>query len=81
MAAVADPLLRLLYGEKYLLAIPVLQLLAMFGTFAALLNPSEQILIATENQGFFIRWNIAMIVVFVAAGFALVPGSAKSRPW
>jgi O-antigen/teichoic acid export membrane protein len=84
LAAVADPLVRVMFGERYVPAIPVLEVLATLGVFKALLGPSEQLLVATENQGFFIRWNVVMIGVYAGLTLALVPalaamGAAYSR--
>jgi O-antigen/teichoic acid export membrane protein len=72
LAALSDPLLRLLYGSKYLPAIPVLAILSLFGVCRALAGPTEQFLIVTENQGFFIKWAGAVGIINALVNVLLI---------
>jgi len=73
LAALSDPLFRMLYGSKYLAAIPVLTALSLFGVCRALMGPTEQVLIATERQVFFITSASAAALIDVVANLVLIP--------
>ena len=51
MSAVSGPLVKILYGSKYLAAIPALSALSMFALFQALQFPIGPFLLANEQQG------------------------------
>jgi len=84
VASVADPLLRVLYGARYLDAIPVLTVLGLVTVTMALQLPLGPFLLATEQQNFIIFWGSVQVVVSVASCLLLVPrlgatGAALSR--
>ncbi len=56
VAALSDPLLRLMYGERYLAAIPVLTLLSLFAVIVAAAKPTQDLLVSAERQKFYIAW-------------------------
>jgi O-antigen/teichoic acid export membrane protein len=73
LAALADPAMRLVYGAKYLPAIPVLMVTALFSIGRAMQLPAQRLLAATENQGFLVGWGIFLALVNVAANLVLIP--------
>jgi O-antigen/teichoic acid export membrane protein len=73
VAALADPLLRIAYGEKYLAAIPVLTILPIFALGQAISQPSQYLLVAAERQPFYIMWMLVAAGVGAIANLALVP--------
>ena len=84
VAAVADPLLQLLYGVKYLPVIPVLTVMALFALTQALQFPIGPFLLATEQQKFIIIWASVMVFINIGVCFLLIPpmgavGAAYAR--
>lgn len=88
LAAISGPLVRLLYGEAFRPAIPVLVVVAVLGLSNAFLMTAEHLLAATENQGFRWRWgavaaalNITFDLLFIpwagALGAAVANGLAQ----
>lgn len=73
LAALAGPLLQTLYGARYVPAIQVLTVLALFSVGKALLLPAQHLLVATENQGFLLRWGLVLAAVNVGVNLYLVP--------
>jgi O-antigen/teichoic acid export membrane protein len=67
VAAIADPLLRVMYGAKYLPAIPVLAVLAVFSLCLATSQPAQYLLVGAERQKFYIL-ALAIAAVLDAAG-------------
>lgn len=65
MSALAEPILRIAYGAKYLPAIPVLGLLAIFTLGKALQLPARQLLMHTDRQGLLVKWGAALAVLNV----------------
>ena len=73
LAAVAEPLVRLMFGSQYLPAIPVLSLLALFGVARALSYPVIEVLCVTENQAFIVGWSFVMVLLNVALALWWIP--------
>jgi O-antigen/teichoic acid export membrane protein len=73
LAAVAEPLVRVMFGDQYLPAIPVLELLALFGVARALSYPVLAVLSITEHQGFVVRWSLVMVALNVALALWWIP--------
>jgi O-antigen/teichoic acid export membrane protein len=73
VAAVSDPLLRLIYGAKYLPAIPVLASLALFGLALTVSQPAQYMLVGAERQRFYIFWLCLAGAIDVAGNFLLIP--------
>jgi O-antigen/teichoic acid export membrane protein len=66
IAAVSAPLLNLVYGPAYGPAIPVLTVAAGFAVVASLRGPAMQMLAATDQQGFLVKWGLVMAVLTLA---------------
>lgn len=73
MSVSADPAIRILYGEEYLSAIPVLQVMAWKAVFMALLSASGQIILVENLQRFVAVRNVMGCVVSVALNYLLIP--------
>jgi O-antigen/teichoic acid export membrane protein len=73
VAGIADPLLRLMYGAKYLPAIPVLTILAIFGLTLAASATAQFLLVAADKQVFYLIWMLTSGLVDVAGNLVLVP--------
>ena len=56
VAAISDPLLRVMYGAKYLPAIPVLATLCVFALSLTISQPAQYMLVGAERQRFFLLW-------------------------
>ncbi|TVQ63162.1 MAG: hypothetical protein EA378_02395 [Phycisphaerales bacterium] len=67
-AVVADPVLRLLYGDRWVDSIPILQLLSLAGIFAVLGSPSTSLLLAAGRY----RMHLAIAAVRTALLLGLV---------
>lgn len=82
LAAVAGPLVTLVYGEQYLPVIPVLMIGAMLAVVKPLLEPAQNVLQAAEQQGFLIGWGVFCGVVNIALDLVLIPlGAAQGAMW
>jgi lipopolysaccharide exporter len=73
VAAIADPLLRVMYGAKYLPAIPVLAALAMFSLSLAVSQPAQYLLVGAERQKFYIFWLALAALADAAGNIFLIP--------
>jgi O-antigen/teichoic acid export membrane protein len=82
VAALAGPVVRILYGQQYLEAIPVLAICGFFGAARALSYPILELLFATEHQSFVVRWSFVMVPINVGLAMWLVPdGGALAAAW
>jgi O-antigen/teichoic acid export membrane protein len=73
MAALSAPVTRLLYGHAYDAVIPVLAILALFGSAKAMAVPAQQLIIAMDRQDIIIKLMIAAGVFNIAVDLALIP--------
>lgn len=73
VAAVSDPLLRLLYGAKYLPAIPVLTALSLFALSLAASQPAQYLLVSAERQVFYLVWLIVAAAIDIVGNLLLIP--------
>ena len=76
MSAVSGPAIRVLYGEAYLPAIPVLAIVAAFAVPQALLAPAQFLLVAHERQKFLLAWGAFVAVVNLSLDLILIPKGA-----
>ncbi len=90
---VADPVVRLVLGEKWLPAIPVLRVLAFFGVIRAMTNLAYPLFLAYKKQEYISATTLVGIVVLgilivpltlklglIGAGVAAIIGSLASLP-
>jgi len=73
VASLSDPVLRIMYGVRYLPAIPVLTVLALFGLSLAVSAPAQHLLVAAERQIFYIGWMLVAGVIDVLGCLVFVP--------
>jgi O-antigen/teichoic acid export membrane protein len=73
VAAIGDPLLRLLYGARYLPAIPVLTVLSLASLSLAVSQPAQYLLVGAERQRLYIAWLGLGAIVDLAACLLLIP--------
>jgi O-antigen/teichoic acid export membrane protein len=73
VAAVSDPLVRLLYGARYLPAIPVLTALSILSLGLAVSQPAQFLLVGAERQRFYLASLGAAGAVSVVANLVLIP--------
>jgi lipopolysaccharide exporter len=69
LVVAADPIVRMLLGEKWLPAIPLIQVLAMFGIVRALHGPTGSVFLAVGKP--FIVASTQCVQIVVAAGLML----------
>src|SRR5204863_8585623 len=77
-------LLRLLYGTRYLPAIPVLTVLCLVAVSQAVQLPLGPLLLARDQQNFIIFWASVMVVISITGCWLLIPhlgatGAALAR--
>lgn len=75
LAAVAEPLNRVLYGTQYLPGIPALTALAVLGVGRALMFPAQQLMMAVDRQAFMVRSGLLFGALNVLLAFLLIPGN------
>ena len=73
IAALSTPLVTLLYGDQYLPVIPVLTIVALFSIPVALVLPIKQMLIATNQQGFLLKWGCVAGIINIALDLWWIP--------
>ncbi len=73
VAALAGPLLHLIYGTKYLPAIPVLSALSFFALGLAASQSAQFLLVAAERQIFYIVWLLVAAAIDVVGCQLLIP--------
>src|SRR4029077_18458746 len=89
VTCIASPLVRFIYGAKYLPAIPVLVVVALFSIPKAVLTPAQTLLYSAEDLGFILKWgcvagladellDIALIPHYGAIGAAWANGVAQT---
>ncbi len=64
-AALAGPIITVIYGPKYLAAIPLLRLLALAAGLNVLSGPLQNFLQAQGRFGFLFKWMAFLVMVFV----------------
>lgn len=70
---IASPAIKILFGDKYLDAIPVLQIMAWKTVFVALFVSSGQIIIIENIQKYAVLRNIVGCFISVLLNYALIP--------
>lgn len=73
MCIAAYPIVRILFGLKYLDAIPVLQIMSWKAIFVALFSATGQIIIIENIQKYAVYRNIFGCFISVAINFLLIP--------
>jgi O-antigen/teichoic acid export membrane protein len=73
LAAIAGPVMWIIYGPKYAGAVPALVVAACLGIPKAFLLPVQALLSSWERQDLIIRWGIVSGVLNIALDFALIP--------
>jgi len=74
LAAVADPAIPLLIGEKWAQTVPIIQFLAVFGVFFALANTIEPVMQATGRVRLFALTGLLQLAGLGAALYAAAQG-------
>lgn len=73
MSVMAAPAIRILYGDEYLAAIPVLQIMAWKTVFVALSSASAQMIIIENLQRYAVMRNLFGCVVNIGLNMLLIP--------
>ena len=72
-AAIAEPLIHSTYGNHYLSVVPVLCILCISSLTRAFQPHTENLLQATEQQGFMVKWLAITAVLNVSLDALLIP--------
>jgi O-antigen/teichoic acid export membrane protein len=73
LAAIAAPVMWIIYGGKYSAAVPALVIAACLGIPKAFLLPVQTSLSSWERQDLIIRWGLISGALNIALDFALIP--------
>jgi O-antigen/teichoic acid export membrane protein len=73
LAAIAGPVMWIIYGHKYAGAVPALMVAACLGIPKAFLLPVQGLLASWERQDLIIRWGLVAGVINIALDLALIP--------
>jgi O-antigen/teichoic acid export membrane protein len=76
IAVLSAPLIHLLYGSRYLEAIPLMMVAMVLAIPKALLAPVSSLMGATENQNIVVRWTVVVAILNVALDFWLIRAHA-----
>lgn len=77
LAAVADPFVRTLYGQKWIDLIPILRVLALVGALQLLTSPSSWLYVSQGRTDLFFRWGLgACTAIIIALAIGAHFGSA-----
>jgi O-antigen/teichoic acid export membrane protein len=72
-AAMAGPLVRLVYGSSYLPSVLVLQVLLICQAFTSIGSVGSSLLLGTERQGFIAKWGTLIAILNVVLDLILIP--------
>jgi O-antigen/teichoic acid export membrane protein len=72
-AVISGPLIRTMYGNEYLPAIPVLAIGAVLALAKPLMDPLQSHMLAEERQVFLVVWTLICGVVNVILDITLIP--------
>ncbi|MDM5299622.1 MOP flippase family protein [Bacillus pumilus] len=67
LAAVSDSFIEVVFGEKWLVAVPVLNILCIVGLLRVLMNPNGSILLAKGRADIAFYWDSGMLLVYGCA--------------
>jgi O-antigen/teichoic acid export membrane protein len=73
MAAVAEPLIRSTYGNKYLAVVPLIWMMCLWSMPRAFQTHTENLLQATEKQAFLLKWMAITAIVNLSLDALLIP--------
>jgi O-antigen/teichoic acid export membrane protein len=73
LAAIAAPVMWIIYGHKYMEAAPVLAIAACMGIPKAFLLPVQSLLASWDRQDMLIRWGLVSAALNITLDFALIP--------
>jgi O-antigen/teichoic acid export membrane protein len=73
LAAIAGPVMWIIYGSKYMGAVPALTVAACLGIPKAFLLPVQALLSSWERQDLIIRWGLIAGALNIALDLALIP--------
>ncbi|MCW4645119.1 MOP flippase family protein [Bacillus safensis] len=82
LAAVSDSFIEVVFGEKWLVAVPVLNILCIVGLLRVLMNPNGSILLAKGRADLAFYWDTGMLIVYGCALYAgVTTGSLLTVAW
>lgn len=73
LAAIAGPVMWIVYGHKYMGAVPALTVAACLGIPKAFLLPIQALLSSWDRQDLIIRWGLIAGVINLSLDLALIP--------
>ena len=73
LAAIAGPVMGIIYGRKYSEAVPALIVASCLGISKAFLLPVQALLASWERQDLIIRWGLVAAALNLALDMALIP--------
>jgi len=73
LAAIAGPVMWIIYGHKYMGAVPALMVAACLGIPKAFFIPVQALLSSWERQDVIIRWGLVAGAINLILDFALIP--------
>jgi len=73
LAAIAGPVMWIVYGHKYMGAVPALTVAACLGIPKAFLLPIQALLSSWDRQDLIIRWGLIAGLLNIALDLALIP--------
>jgi O-antigen/teichoic acid export membrane protein len=72
LAALSGPVISLLYGPKYVEAIPLFALMTLMVIPKALVGPAQWVLRAVEKQEFMVRWMIVATLATITLDYYFI---------
>lgn len=81
MAATAPLFVPVIFGDKWLPSVLLVQILALLGIFKALSNPSGSIFLAKGRADIGFKWNLFVIIVNTAAFMYVVRFGVYTLAW
>ncbi|MFJ5964403.1 teichuronic acid biosynthesis protein TuaB [Bacillus sp. NPDC093026] len=82
LVAVSDSFIEVVFGERWLVAVPVLNILCIVGLLRVLMNPNGSILLAKGRADLAFYWDTGMLIVYGCALYAGVrSGNLVTVAW
>lgn len=82
LVAVANVFIETVFGEKWLEAVPVLQIMAIVGLLRVLMNPNGSVLLAKGKADITFYWDTGVLTLYgIALLFAVRTGDIEAVAW
>ncbi|MDQ6596145.1 MOP flippase family protein [Bacillus salipaludis] len=82
LTAVSNVFIPAIFGEKWMDAVPILQIMSIVGILRVLMNPNGSIILAKGKANIAFYWDLGVLVLYgLSLNFAVASNSLKVVAW